>query len=47
MFSCMCKFAFVKDNSNSLLLLNLKFHQICSISAAPRCICIVYVGVNI
>ena len=41
MFSRMCKFVFVKDNSNSVLLLTLKFFQICSISAAPGCICIV------
>ena len=38
MFSCMCRFVFVKDNSNSVLLLTLKFFQLCSISAAPRCI---------
>ena len=47
MFSCTFKLVFVKDNSNSMLLLTLKFFQICSISAAPRCICIVQVGVNI
>ena len=47
MFSCMCKFVFVKDNSNSVLLLTLKFFQICSIGAAPRRICIVKVGVHI
>ena len=45
MLSCMCKFAFVRDNSNSVLLLTLKFFQRCFISASPRCICIVYVGV--
>ena len=38
MFSRMCKFVFVKDNSNSVLLLILRFFQIFSISAAPRCI---------
>ena len=41
MFLCMCKFVFAKDNSNSVLLLTLKFFQICSASAAPRYICIV------
>ena len=47
MFSRMCKLVFVKDNSISVLFLTLKFFQICSISAAPHCICIVWVGVNI
>ena len=41
MFSRMCKFVFVKDNSNSVLLLTWKFFQICSISAVPCCVCIV------
>ena len=48
----MCKFVkdtsnfFVKDTSNSLFSLTLTFFQICSISAAPHCICIVYVGLD-
>ena len=41
MFSCMCKFIFVKDDSESVLLLTLNVFQICSISVASRCICIV------
>ena len=41
MFSCMCKFIFVKDDSESVLLLTLKVFQISSISVASRCICIV------
>ena len=39
MSSCMCKFVFVKDKSNSVLLLTLMFFQMCSSKAAPRCIC--------
>ena len=37
MFSRMCKFVFVKDNSNSVLLIL----DVGSISPTPRCICIV------
>ena len=28
MFSCMCRFVLVKDNSNSVLLLTLKFFRL-------------------
>ena len=34
MFSCMCKFVYVKDNSNSVLLLTSEFFQMCTISVA-------------
>ena len=43
----MYKFVFVKDNSHRVFLSTLKFSQIGSVSAAPQCICIVLVGVNV
>ena len=36
MFSCMCEFVFVKDDSNSVLLLTLKFPSMLSVGLTPR-----------
>ena len=43
----MLKFAFIKNDAKSMLLLTIYFFQVCSAGAASRDTAIVYVTVNI
>ena len=43
----MLKFAFIKNDDKSMLLLNIYFFQVCSASAPLRDVAILYVTVNV